>query len=283
MTDQNHAQAVIDIARASTEPHKVEPGSIYIVQGPHGLQTVDLTGDEYRDNPRHKTGHPRVADVASFAQYYAKHSDSASEVFADLDAATVTAVLDAHLGRDNTPDAYAGEGARWQAHRLTLTLVKTPPWVTWTGSDRKFMSQAAFAEFIEDNAADVAPGGPCTAADLLEMAQKFQAHTKVQFSSGKRLKSGETQLVYSETIDAKAGERGTIEIPDAFELALAPFEDCDPYRVKARFRYRLTDGAVLMAYHLNDPARTFRDAVLQVVTKAEEECGGVRIMRGKLD
>jgi hypothetical protein len=113
------------------------------------------------------------------------------------------------------------------------------------------------------------------------VAQKFQAHTKVTFSSGKRLQSGETQFVYSEQIDGKAGDRGTIEIPNDFELAIAPFEDCEPYRVQARFRYRINSGDLRMGYHLNDPSRIFRDAVLQVVTKAEKECGDIKIMRGK--
>jgi len=278
MTELTEAQSIADVARESTKPHDLEPGCIYVVRTPGGVQTIDLTGDQYRELPRRKIGRVEVRDVASFAQYYSKHADSNSEVFADLDAATITAVLDAHFATDG--DDYAGEGARWQQHRVTLTMIKTPQWVTWTTADRRFMTQADFAEFIEDNAADVAPGGPATAADLLEMAQKFQAHTKVTFSSGKRLQSGETQLVYSETVDAKAGERGTIEIPNDFALALAPFEDCDPYRIKARFRFRLSDGAVRMAYHLDDPQRTFRDAVGQVVTKAEEACS-VKIMRGR--
>lgn len=271
MTDTDNAAEIIrDLSLGSAGPSLLEPGCIYAWLDAGQVHKINLTGDEYLDEPRRKRGTVAVRDVASFAQYYSKHASEHSEVFADLDAATVTAVLNAHTE----------DGADWQDHRLALVMVKTPQWVTWTTANRQMMSQATFAEFIEDNAADVAPGGPATAADLLEMAQKFQAHTKVQFSSGKRLKSGETQLVYSETVEAKAGERGTIEIPNDFELALAPFEDCAPYRVKARFRFRLADGAVRMAYHLDDPARTFRDAVGQVVAKAEEACS-VKIMRGR--
>ena len=271
LTPDNAAEIIQRLAMSAEVPNVVDPGTIYAWLSPDGsLHMLDLTGDQYLDEPKRKRGTVAVRDVASLAQYYAKHATEHSDVFADLDAATITAVLNAHQSR----------AANWQDHRVTLTMVKTPQWETWTAANRKLMSQQVFAEFIEDNAADIAPGGPCTAADLVEMAQQFQAHTKVQFSSGKRLKSGQTQLVYSETIDAKAGERGTIEIPDAFELALTPFEDCDPYRVKARFRYRLNDGTVHMAFHLDDPARTFRDAVGQVVAKAEEACA-VKIMRGR--
>lgn len=267
------AQAIID-ACAQIEPvHQVEPGRIYAVRQPGGgFTTLDLSGDQYREFPQHKRGHVHVRDVASLAAYHGKHADDWSEVYADLDGATITTVLDAHMGES--------DGARWQAHRATLTMQQTPQWRTWTACDRQPMSQQVFAEFIEDNATDIAPGGPVAAADLLELAQQFHAHTKVEFKSGKRLKDGQTQFVYTETIDAKAGERGTIEIPDAFDLVLAPFEDCEPYRVGARFRYRLNGGDLRLFYQLFDPDKVFRDAVLQVVALAEAECD-LKIMRGR--
>jgi uncharacterized protein YfdQ (DUF2303 family) len=275
------AQAIVEACELNEPVHQMEPGKIYAVRQPGGGFTkLDLTGDDYRQLPQRKLGTVAVRDVASLAQYFAKHSDSGSEVFADLDAAAITAVLDAHLGTDDVPDAFAGEGARWQAHRAVLAMKQTPEWQDWAGKNKTQMSQQAFAEWIEDHAADIAPGGPATAADLLEMAQHFHAHTKVTYSSAKRLKDGQTQLTYSEETTASGGGKGTIEIPDAFELAIRPFEDSEMYRVKARFRYRLVGGDLRMFYHLNDPDRTFRDAVLQVVAKAEEACK-VTIMRGR--
>jgi uncharacterized protein YfdQ (DUF2303 family) len=274
MTELNAAtvEAIADLAVRAELGEQLEPGSVYAFMHPHatGPTIVSLQGDEYLKMPERKRGTVTVTDVASFAQYYAKHSSLLSEVFADLDAATVTAVLDAHEKNE----------ARWQQHRLTLTLAPTPEWATWTGSDRRMMTQSAFAEFIEDAIADIAADGPCTGSDLLEMAQQFQAHTKVEFKQGTRLASGESQFVYVESTEAKAGERGTITVPGAFELGLRVFDDCEPYRVKARFRYRLTGGVLAMGYHLDDPARKHRDAVTQVVTKAEKACK-VTVMRGR--
>ncbi len=273
MTDIIHpteAAAIIAVTRDGIKPQDVEPGCIYVVHTASGYELVDLTGDDYREFPEHKQGTVTVRDVASLGRHYAKHSDNDSEVFADLDAATVTAVLDAHR-----PGA-----ARWQMHRVILRMQKTPEWLTWTASDRKLMSQQDFAEFIEDNASAIAPDGPVTAADLLEIAQSFQAHTRVQFSSGKRLSSGETQFTYSEDTTASAGGKGTISIPSEFELGIRPLEDCVAWRIKARFRYRLSDGTLRLGYHLDDPARAFREAVSDVTGQAEEACG-VTIMRGQ--
>jgi uncharacterized protein YfdQ (DUF2303 family) len=268
------AQVIERLAMSAEVPNIVTPGTVYAWLSPHSgqIQVLDLTGDQYREFPRHKTGTVAVRDVASLAHYYAKHSDDSSEVFADLDTATITAVLDAHSNAEG--------GARWQAHRAVLAMKQTPEWADWAGKNKTQMTQQAFAEWIEDHAADIAPGGPTTAADLLEMAQHFHAHTKVTYSSAKRLKDGQTQLTYSEETTAAGGGKATVEIPDAFELAVRPFEDSEMYRVKARFRYRLIQGDLRMFYHLNDPDRTFRDAVLQVVAKAGEACK-VTIMRGR--
>jgi uncharacterized protein YfdQ (DUF2303 family) len=273
MTDaDNAAQVIKDLAMFHAGADELEPGKIYAYMTTDGPKTVNLQGDEYREFPRHKQATVIVADVASFAQYHLKHADGWSEVFADVKRTSVTAVLDAHMDE-------AG-GARWQKHCLVLQLEVTPEWSTWAGHDRQMMSQAAFAEFIEDHIADIAPDGPCTGADLLEMAQQFAAHTKVEFRSGSRLADGQTQFVYTETTEASGGQRGTVTIPGAFELGIRVFDDLDPYRVKARFRYRVTDGKLTLGYHLDDPERKVRDAVTQVVQAAETACG-VKIMLGR--
>lgn len=265
------ADAIIDVARESTEPHPVEAGKLYVVADGNSYSLVDLTGDDYREFPRHKEATVTVRDVASFAHYYRKHADDWSEVYADLDRATITAVLDAHMAE--------ADGARWQQHQVTLALRKTDPWEAWTAHSGKLMSQQVFAEFIEEHATDVAIGEGISAADLIELAQKFQAATKVEFSSGHRLQSGETQLVYSETIEAKAGHRGTVEVPSQFTLALKPFDDAEGRLVLARFRYRINGGQLGLGYRLDQPDRVFREAVAEVVVKTEEELT-IDIMRG---
>lgn len=280
MTDIDTAALTIaNLARAADKPSNLEPGCIYAFMTDAGPKVVDLFTDEkYLDAPRRKHGTVTVDDVASFAQYWDKHAYGAdaapngSEVFADVKTATITAVLNAHQAHE--PD--------WQDHRLTLQLEYTPEWSAWAKNNTRSMSQAAFAEFIEDHLTDIASDdkAPCSPADLLEMAQQFQAHTKVEFKSGHRISSGQVQFAYAETIEAKAGERGTITIPTAFDLGIRVFDDLEPYRVKARFRYRMHDGALTLSYHLNDPERVTREAVGLVVAKAEAACG-VKIMLGR--
>jgi uncharacterized protein YfdQ (DUF2303 family) len=275
VTDRT-AEVIRDLTLEVAAPSRLEPGNIYGWLSNGQVHKIDLTGDAYRDQPQHKKGTVTVRDVASFAQYYEKHSDSGSDVFADLDGATFTAVLDAHEGVADS----GSDGARWQQHRLVLQLQHALPWKTWLSRDRRMQSQQEFAEFLEDNARDVAHGGRVTAADLLEVAQSFQANTAVKFASGKRLATGQTQFTYTEDVTARAGNRGTIEIPAEFDLAIVPYEDCAARLLSARFRYRLADGELRLGYFLNDPARVAREACEEIAGKVAAACE-VTVMQGR--
>src|SRR5580693_1761661 len=104
-------EVVAELADAAQKPVTLDPGKLYAWRNPDGTIAVK---DLREDLPVFKKGAVVVRDVAAFACYYGKHADDWSEVFADLDSATVTAVLDAH--------GDAEVGARWQLHRVTLAL-----------------------------------------------------------------------------------------------------------------------------------------------------------------
>src|ERR1700733_12913222 len=140
--DTSAAEVIRDLAQAADAPSKLLLGNFYTLVTPAGLEKIDLTGDEYRDVPKRKSGRVAVRDVASFAHYYGKHADAHSEVFADLDQATITAVLDAHMASDASEPEFQ---ARWQRHRLILGLQKTEPWKTWTAAIGRLMGQQGVA------------------------------------------------------------------------------------------------------------------------------------------
>jgi uncharacterized protein YfdQ (DUF2303 family) len=281
------AEVVRDLATQAARPHRLDLGNYYAIALPGGrIETIDLTGDRYRDFPRRKAGTFTVRNVASFKRYWDRHHDEDSEVFADLDAGTVTAVLDAHRGNNEEDEGVAAdEGARWQQHRLILALQLTRPWQDWTARDRTWMSQQDFAEHLEEHARDVDPGGTITAADLLESAQHFKATLKVAITNSMRLRDGQTQFEYTEQIESAGrsapNHRGTIEMPGEFDLAIRPYDDCQAQPIAVRLRYRILDSKKLaLGYFMNDPARVAREAVAEVVAKLEAECG-VQVMHGQ--
>ncbi|MFI8104734.1 DUF2303 family protein [Streptomyces sp. NPDC086023] len=254
----NEAQTIVDTALLAAEPATLEPGKVYAFNTRNGVHKVDLTGPEHTGQPGRKTGTTVVRDAASFTTYHAKHADMDTEVYADADRLTVTAVLDAH-----TTDA-----ARWSEHRLMLSLRQTDAWAQWLQHDGKLMGQEQFAEFLEDHLPELLQP---SAADMLEIAQSIQAATKVDFQSGTRLSTGERQFKFVETTTAKAGQRGELTIPETFVIGLIPFEGSEGYKLTARLRYRLQDTQLRIGYKLERPGDILRQAFADVVTAIGEE------------
>src|SRR5712691_3492747 len=100
------AEGVRDLAIKASRWHRVEAGEQYAWPNENGeIDRLDLSGDM----PARKYGTVTVRDTDSFAAYWDKHHDADSEVYADLEAARVTAVLDAHQPAADGE----GNGARW--------------------------------------------------------------------------------------------------------------------------------------------------------------------------
>lgn len=279
MPESTDTQAIIDAGMAAAEPVVLDEGKAYAFAVPAGgtVQRIDNDLDAYRARPRRKTGTVAVHDAASFVAYVRKHGLPETEIWADNARQHLVAVINAHGPTvDPDDDGYPDGLAGWADHRAGLVLTHTPAWTAWARLDRKLAGQVDFAEHVEDRLPDfVTPSG----ADMLELAQSFHATRSVKFDSSQRLQSSETQLRYHEEIDAKAGKRGDLAIPDTFELGLIPFEGADPYKVTARLRYRITDGQLRIGYVLDRPEDVLRSAFLDIVNKVEEHIDQT-VMRG---
>lgn len=257
MADATEARDIIAQTLSGATPDELLPGEIYGYKFDDHVEMVDLTGDQYRDLPRRKTGKVIVRDAESFLAYFAKHSDGESELYANTDLFTVTAVLDAHTGTT----------ARWGEHRLNLQLQHTPEWEAWSRLSGKLTGQAALAEHFEANLPDILePNG----ATMLEIAQTFQATTKAEFVSSTRLSTGERKFTFNEEHQATAGGKGELVIPETMVIALAPFKGGKTYKVKARFRYQLRAGELAIGYTLDRP----HDVLDLAFSEVLDEIGG---------
>ncbi|WP_086768159.1 DUF2303 family protein [Streptomyces bobili] len=260
-------QSVIDIAQQATEPTKLEVGHYYAVTTPRGVERIDLTGDQYKDTPTRKTGTTTVRDAESFLAYWTKHHDTDSEVYADSERLTVTAVLDAHTT----------DGARWSGHRLHLALRETTAWAQWLHHDGKLLSQEQFAEFLEDHLPELLEP---SSAEMLEIAQSFQAAVKVDFQSATRLSSGQRQFQFVETQTTKAGQKGQLSVPEVFTIGLIPFEGSQGYKLTARLRHRIGQDGLRLGYKLERPDEIRATAFADVI-KAIGEQIDTAVMNGQ--
>jgi uncharacterized protein YfdQ (DUF2303 family) len=267
VTNTDNVVAVSSLAQQALAPKGVEPGGIYLVATADGdVRKFDLTGPEYTGKLTRKTGTTTVRDAASFLTYYAKHHDDATEVYSDVEALSVTAVLDAN----------AADEPRFGGHRVTLALRRTKAWTEWLALDGKLVDQERFANFLEDQVPYLETPD---AATMLEIAQSIKATTKADFQSSSRLQSGERKFAYVENTTASAGSKGDLAIPETFVIAVPPFEGAGAYRMTARFKYRLGGGQLVLGFKLEQPEERAKAAFADVL-KAIAEGVGTPILNG---
>lgn len=260
MADKTEAEAVRELAAAAHTPKKLEPGATLGTVLPEG-HTFDITDLEYLlDAPRRKAGRVSLHDAASMVAYIQAHRVvDQTAIYADIDCCQIVCELNGHVE--------GGEGAGWGDHRAVLTLRKTKNWANWETRDSSWMSQTLFAEHIEENLIDIIEPA---AADMLEIAQTFQANNKVAFRSSSLLANGQRQFTYEETIDSKAGQQGTMAVPTEFFLGVAVFDgQAEGHRVRARLQHRIEGQQLKLRYLLERPHDVVRDAFGTVLAEVE--------------
>jgi len=220
--------------------------------------------------PARKRAAVVVRDAASLIAYMGAHDEERTATFAELEKLRIEAILDYH--RADAP----GFGE----HRVLLQLVERPEWTTWMGKNKRPMTQAEFAQFIEDNLPDIAePQG----ATVLEIARSLEARKKVNFLSSVRLRDGNREFTYEEQTESSAA-KGKLAVPETFTLGLQPFAGAEKYRIEARLRYRISDdGKLTLWYDLVRPhlvlEAAFEDTVKLVAssTKSTILAGSVTV------
>lgn len=221
-------------------------------------------------NPRRKTGTTHLADVTSFATLVTQQgTPDSTYIYADPDTRTLIAVLNDHaIGTDAAGVSAPGR----RDHRAVYKAEYSREFAKWLASDGKHMDQEAFAVFLEDNVADIAPAAPGSdepsGEALLAVALTLQAKTEVDFKSHKRLDNGQVQLTYSEQTTATAGADGQLTVPREFAIGVRLFKNGEAYRIRARLKYRLGAGKVKFWYELDRPQNAVEAAFQQYVDSA---------------
>lgn len=231
-------QAVIDAARLSDKAQRIEATSQYAtwlhptVGGPV-LTRVDIESGGAA--PFRKRGTIQVFDAASFNDILAANHEAGNitiYVNRDVNTPSIVAVMN---GNGET-------GPGWGDFRAEIVFRFTSQWLKWKAIDGKMFGQLAFAEFIEDNLADVvSPAG----ADMLEIAQELSVKRSVDFKSNIRLQDGRLQFQNIENLEAQVGA-GQIAIPPTITLGIAPVFGLPPFKVDARLRYRVENGKLTL-------------------------------------
>lgn len=259
---------IVEVAQQAAIPNELEPGGLYAVVVPEGYSAEVIDDRENDDRraaaPRRRRGTTRLTRRESFSLFVQKNRDAAQDpaLYANDDAHSITAVF----------NGSTADGPGWADDRATLDLVFTPEWKAWTGKDGEQLNQVKFAEFLEDHRTDVVdPDG----ATLLEMVQAFEATVGVEFKSAQRLRDGQRQISYVETVQGRTsgGSAGTVEFPATFLLKIPVFDGLEPVEVGARIRYRIQAGSLTIGYVLDDTDKLAREAFDAILAAVEDDTG----------
>lgn len=216
--------------------------------------------EEHLPAPLRARGTAVLHNPDDFAQYVNRLNHPLhTTVWADAKAGRVTAVLDDHADYD-VPG--------WRSHTAALHLQPDEDWTRWLKRNGDLGTQATFAEHLEDLRHTIVRPD---AATMLEVATTLQGKRTAAFKAGTRLQTGDVQLTFEETTQARAGATGKVEIPETFVVCIAPWMGVEPVELEARLRWRVEHGALAIGYQLLRADRAALDAFSGVITHIQGE------------
>lgn len=199
-------------------------------------------------------------DCVSFVEYVNRFKNDNSRIFAlpghlsGDNKASLTAILDYH--KPGSPDH--------GAHVVRYIPKYSEPWKRWTTAPP--MEQGDFAEFIEENRADIRSP---EAAVLLDIVSKFKATKKVDYDSVMHQPNGDILIGWSEKTEVQ-GSRTGVNVPTELVLGLPVFFKGDLYQLVMLMRYKLNNGKV--AFRIKPDRHEYvEQAAFDEITKAIAE------------
>lgn len=200
--------------------------------------------------------------------YVNRFREPGSVLFADIDKGEVRCVLDYHLASDGKD---AATGAR--QHKASLKLRPSEEFQRWNAISGKIMTQEEFADFLEENANDIASPDPAT---MIDLARDLSASIGGSFRSKVDLQSGDRVFSYSRetTVDE------TIRVPKIIELQIPLYQGEEPMGLKMAFRYSVAGSGLKLGVEWRR-VEYQRLALFQQIAFAVAEGTGVPVFIGR--
>jgi uncharacterized protein YfdQ (DUF2303 family) len=248
----------LDAGDGTTVPVAVIP-SIEGLRQEAKLQSVKKFVDEYRKRPERIEGTAECDDLQSLIDHVNRFRNPDSALFArkgDITDPGVSPVIRAVY------DYHKPDSPNWCKHGSVYHFHMSDEWNAWGNKNKQVMSQAKFAEFVEDHLLDVVgpeQAGPtatvfaeslgvtfATNARLLELSRGLSIRCEQNVTEVRDLGSGQVQIAFTE--EHKDGAGQPLRIPGAFIIGIPVFLHGEKYQIPVRLRYR-KDGARLVWFY----------------------------------
>lgn len=224
--------------------------------------------------PLRKKGTLMMTDRDSFIDFVMREGSLAScRIYADVNFAKNKVCLTAVIN-DNAETA-----PNWRDYRVIYEPPKSVEWSTWTANDGKAMTQAAFANFLEENVKDIAtiPDMP-SGTQILAMALDFEAKKEFLFKSAIRQQSGTVSIECVDREDDTTIKK--MEFFQRFGIGIGPFFNGQMYQLLARLKYQTGNAKLTFWYELIRPDLILQDATNDLI-KAIRDTTGFPVFYGQ--
>lgn len=281
METNGDAKAIIEAAKTYGEIDILPLGDRKVASVPAGrtLVSVKKLLDEYLTAPERKRGTAVLTTLASFIEHVNRHKDGNTVVFA-IDSQTQPGLLAVFDYNESGPTG----APRFGQHCARYSFPLSDEWKAWMKAGGEPMSQAAFAEFLEDRIVDVmdpTKGGDTIAEfainlgidlaspqQLMTLARGLKVNVESSITNAQNLSSGEGQISFTEEHKTEAGV--TLRVPGGFAVAIPVFRLGERWQVPVRLRYRVQRPALIWTLGLHRTDLIFSHAFEEVVAKAKK-------------
>lgn len=221
--------------------------------------------------PINPAGTLTLLTPGSFAKAIDDHNDERTKVFADNEKSEIIAVFDFLQTGGRAKSETDSRANGWGQLRAVIGFAESRKLKEWRKT-LEWMTQAEFANFIEDHLEDVlTPSGQ----ELLSIATDLEASSTGGFKGKVNLDNGSVRLSYQDEVET------TVEIPRNLTLGIPLFEHGDRYKLGARLRFVIQGGSVkfrLLFTNLQDAKEQEFERIVQEI----EEKTSQPIYRGRL-
>lgn len=262
---KNDIQAAIEagenLAAAQNITRDAGERTIIILKSGYSIQYID----NKQLVPDRKKGTKKFVSAKSFCSYVNKHKDpDETVIIADEDQGNICAILNDH----------GATQPNWSDFNALLKLGFSEQWKTWYEKSRNAapgsFSQADFADFIEDNRADMKTGTFKNSAgedvenlsplELSALVTNLNITSEEKFSSKIDRITGEEKLLYENEETGK----GEIVLPRQIFLAIPVYRGGDLFEVKVRLRRR-TRGGIASFHYIIDQIPLLKEAAFEKI------------------
>lgn len=260
-TIKTHLTAAMDVGKELVQTPKVPDNFRPVVTIPEGSKVVELNREDHKlDVPRFKTAAPKFNAPDAFNSYVTDFKNPETRIFYTMDG-KFTAVIDYH----------DREKARHADHTAELELIRSPEWEAWTKQDGNGLSQRAFAEFLEENAADIIEVHPDpnnvsvypTPETMMSVAAGIDATVGGQFKSSQDLNNGSRQLIIDHQVDGVIKNTNVV-VPKRFLIALRPFMGSNRFPIECVLRFTPSGEGMTFKFKMLRRHQVNEDAVTAI-------------------